>query len=331
MNEAPTPSTCSTLPSSQLDSLETSLHATPQTAPLGANERLEDPGVTFRHSGWEPRRKCVQLALKGIENAEARLVRLDGCGSNSWVLESDDEPGTYRVSCDKCKDRFCDPCSQERARHIGRCVGAFALGREIRFITLTLRHTTRTLTQDVDRLYAAFVKLRRRAKWCATQKGGVFFIEIKRRRGDESWHVHLHAIAEGFNLSKHWLSEAWHEVTGDSFIVDISLCDDEAKTAYYAAKYAGKGLHGSCYHVPEVLREGILALKGRRLVGKWGSWSELDLSRDEEEGEWHGIDTLERLIQRSDRGESEAVRILQALEGVETCQSNSTEPVARGP
>jgi hypothetical protein len=247
------------------------------------------------------------------------------------VLESDDEPGVYRVTCDKCRDRFCDPCAQERARHIGRCVGDFAQGRDIRFITLTLRHTDRSLKEDVDRLYAAFVKLRRRAKWKATQKGGVFFVEIKRRRGDSSWHVHLHIIAEGLNLSKHWLSDAWLEVTGDSFIVDLSLCDDDAKAAYYAAKYAGKGLHGSCYHEPGVLRAGMLALKGRRLVGKWGTWRGLDLDEDVLDGEWHGIDTLARLIERGKRGDHAAWTILQSLAGVELCTTNPNEQPARGP
>lgn len=237
----------------------------------------------------------------------------------------------YRVTCDKCKDRFCDPCAQERARHIGRCVGEFTADRDIRFITLTLRHSARTLTQDVDRLYAAFVKLRRRAKWKATQNGGVFFVEIKRRRGDETWHVHLHIIAEGMNLSKHWLSNAWHEVTGDSFIVDLSLCDDREKAAYYAAKYAGKGLHGSCYHDADVLREGVLALKGRRLVGKWGTWNELDLDQEVLDGEWNGVDTLDRLIERSKRGDLEAASILQALIGVESCPTNPSEHPARGP
>jgi hypothetical protein len=175
------------------------------------------------------------------------------------------------------------------------------------------------------------VKLRRRAKWKATQKGGVFFVEIKRRRGDSSWHVHLHIIAEGLNLSKHWLSTAWHEVTGDSFIVDLSLCDDDAKAAYYAAKYAGKGLHGSCYHEPDVLRAGMLALKGRRLVGKWGTWSELDLDADLLDGEWHGIDTLARLIERAHQDDPEALRIFHFFLGASSCLTNPNEQPARGP
>lgn len=331
MSEAPTLSTPSTLPSSRLDSLETSLHGEATNLPLGVDDLSSDPGITFRHSPWEIKRRCVLQSLKGITDAQNRTMRFTTCGSNAWVLESDDEPGLYRVTCDKCKDRFCDPCSQERARHIGRCVAEYAAERDLRFITLTLRHSDRTLTQDVDRLYSAFVKLRRRAKWKQTQKGGIFFVEIKRRRGDETWHVHLHIIAEGLNLSKHWLSETWQTVTGDSFIVDLKHCQNREKAAYYAAKYAGKGLHGSCYHDPRVLREGILALKGRRLVGKWGTWRNLDLNHDTPDGEWSGVDTLARLIARSERGDIEAATIIQSLIGVKPCPTNLTERPVRGP
>ena len=187
------------------------------------------------------------------------------------------------------------------------------------------------MKQDIDRLSAAFVKLRRRAVWKATQPGGIYFIEIKRRRGDAGWHTHLHVLSQGAWLSKSWLSHAWNEVTGDSYIVDIRLCDSGARAAQYVAKYAGKGVHGSCYLEPEVLREAMLALKGRRLVGKWGTWRELELDAEEPEGEWSGVDTLARLIQRSERGELLAASILQSLSGVEQCPTSLADRPARGP
>ena len=314
------------LPSSRLDRLETSLHVDPADPALGANEPITDPGIAFRHSGWEPRRRCVRLALKGIDDAENRTNRFESCGSNAWVLESDDDPGVYRITCDKCRDRFCDPCSQARARHIADCVGTFGRGRTIRLVTLTLRASKRTLKQDIDRLYAAFVKLRRRATWKQTQKGGVYFIEIKRRRSDDGWHTHLHVLTEGQWLSKSWLSHAWNEATGDSYIVDIMLCESGELAARYVAKYAGKGVHGSCYHQPEILREAMIAIKGRRLVGKWGTWKDLDLDSDPPEGEWHGVDTLERLLERSSRGDRKAMTIIQRLS--RTCEPS---PVPRSP
>ena len=266
-----------------------------------------------------------------MDDAENRTIRFENCGDHAWVLESDSEPGVYRVSCDKCKDRFCDPCSAERARHIARCVGEFARDRTVRLVTLTLRQSKRTLKQDIDRLYAAFVKLRRRAAWKQTQNGGMYFVEIKRRRGDDGWHTHLHVLTEGTWLSKSWLSHAWNDLTGDSYIVDIRLCESGERAAQYVAKYAGKGVHGSCYHEPNVLREAMLAIKGRRLVGKWGTWNDLDLDRDTPDGEWSGVDTLARLIERSERGDVEAATILQSLAGSESCPTNPNEHPVRGP
>lgn len=327
-------STCATIAPSalpQLDSLETSLHEPDGFDPLGAEALPDDAGIAFRHSGWNPRRRRVQQALEGMTDAENRLARFNDCGSHAWVLESTNDPGSYRVSCNKCHDRFCHPCATDRARHIAACVGEFAAGRDIRFITLTLRFSNRTIQQDVDRLYTAFVKLRRRVRWKRTQLGGIYFIEIKRRGDDDGWHVHLHVLSEGEWLCKHWLSETWHEVTGDSFIVDIRECKSREHAAQYAAKYAGKGVHGHCYHDPAVLRQAMIAIQGRRLVGKWGTWSELNLDHETPDGEWEGVDTLAHLIERSERGDLEAATILQSLLGVEPCPTNLNEHPVRGP
>lgn len=318
-------------PLPQLDSLETTLHEDDRLDPLGAEPLSTDSGIAFRHSGWNPRRRRVRQALEGMNNAENRLARFNDCGSHAWVLESTDDPGNYRLSCDKCHDRFCQPCATDRARHIASCVGEFATDREIRFITLTLRFSNRTIQEDVNRLYAGFIKLRRRVQWQHTQLGGIYFIEIKRRGDDDGWHVHLHILSEGIYLCERWLSKAWHEVTGDSFIVDIKLCNSRERAAQYAAKYAGKGVHGHCYRDPAILRQAMIAIRGRRLVGKWGTWSALNLDHETPEGDWQGVDTLAHLIERSERGDLQAATILQSLLGVEPCKSTLIEHPARGP
>lgn len=253
--------------------------------------------------------------MQGIPGTVARRDRFDSCGRNAWVLRSLDDPNNYRIACDKCKDRFCTPCASERARHIGAAVGEFARYRDVRFITLTLRHSERPLAQDINRLYAAFVKLRRRAMWRHTQSGGIYFLEIKRHRGATAWHTHMHVLSEGHWVSKSWLSQAWHEVTGDSYIVDIQRCSSNDSAAKYAAKYAGKGVHGSCYHEPALLLEAMKALRGRRLVGKWGAWSSLDLDNEVPPGAWERIATLQVVLERCDRGDQESLEIIESLRG----------------
>lgn len=314
----------------KLDALETTPQSLEPTSPLGIDQPPGDVGVIFRHTSWSGSRQCVDTALEGIVDGEGRLDRFRTCGRNGWVLRSVENPELYRVQCDKCKDRFCVPCAGERSRHIAACVQEFACGREIRFITLTLRKSGRSLSDDLDRLYAGFVRLRRRTFWTKSQKGGIAFVEIKRRRGDDGWHVHLHALSEGHYIGQNALSQAWHQITGDSFIVNVRWCDSPHRAAYYAAKYAGKGIHGNCYLDPDVLREAILALTGRRLVAKWGTWRELDLMNFAEPGLWLAVDSLARLLRRRDSGDPVARGILEILLGERSCDTARSPPVECG-
>ena len=46
--------------------------------------------------------------------------------------------------------------------------------------------------------------------------------EIKRGQGSGLWHPHLHMIAgREVEPDAEMLSREWHEITGDSFIVDV--------------------------------------------------------------------------------------------------------------
>lgn len=323
VSESHTHMTQPQLLSGRLDALETSPQTKLERCICGPEDASDDVGVDFRHSGWRQNRHRVQSAMDSLDTAEARRLRFDSCGSRAWVLQSVDEPELFKIACDRCRDRFCVPCARERSRHIASKVGDFATGKELRFITLTLRHTTRTMKEDVDRLYAGFVKLRRRRLWCKSQKGGIGFLEIKRAENGQCWHVHIHTICEGRNIEKRNLSKAWHNITGDSFIVDVKFCHSPESAAWYAAKYSGKGIHGSCYDDQEVLADAMRSIKGRRLVAKFGTWSALDLKENTDEGEWRGVDSLRRLIARSAGGDSIASAILVQLKGEAKC---STEP-----
>lgn len=317
-------------PSYRLVALETTQQDNERSSPMGTDQATDDAGVIFRHTSWAGSRRCVIAALESDPAWQSRLERFRSCGRNGWVMRSLEDPDRYRVKCDKCKDRFCQPCTTERARRVGTAVRAFATGRDVRFITLTLRQSDRTLTEDVDRLYAGFVKLRRRAQWRKTQKGGIALMEIKRRRGDDGWNVHLHMLSEGHHLAKSVLSKLWLEITGDSFIVKIQWCHDVEGAAFYATKYAGKGIHGSCYHDADVLRDAMVAIKGRRLIAKWGTWRELDLNDNDTTETWVPVDSLNRLARRRQAGDPVARAILERLFGARTCDTARSPPMECG-
>ena len=73
--------------------------------------------------------------------------------------------------------------------------------------------------------------------------GAVWSYEIKRGSGSGKWHPHLHMIALAESKpDQHQLSSEWHNITGDSFIVDVRPIsqEDPASGFIEVFKYAVK-------------------------------------------------------------------------------------------
>lgn len=323
MRDPSAPTCTSPLTLLQLDDLETTVQGNTAVGPLGPCGSTTDIEVAFRHSGWQNRRQHVLDAFERVDPLSSRAARFGACGRNAWVVESISEPGVYRVACSKCRDRLCVPCARARSRRVAARVAELSKDREIRFLTLTLRINYAPLGDQVTRLISCFARLRRRKMWKSTQTGGVAFLELKRRPDSHTWHPHIHAIIEGVFLDKDDISEAWHQITGDSFIIKIKKCDSSAKAAYYAAKYSGKAVHNGVENDPEMLDEAIVALKGRRLLMCFGNWSFPDDVEDSYPDEWRAVGTLRSVLERAAAGDLAARTILGLLSGGE---SSCTEP-----
>lgn len=106
-------------------------------------------------------------------------------------------------------------------------------------------------------------------------KGAVWSYEIKRGTGSGLWHPHLHMVA----LAEHMepenyragtlgdLSQAWHRITGDSFMVDVRPIEGDPVEGFmevfkYAVKFADQ-TPADTVHAYEVLT-------GRRLIASAG-------------------------------------------------------------
>jgi hypothetical protein len=86
-------------------------------------------------------------------------------------------------------------------------------------------------------------KLRGRGSVLDGVTGAVWSYEIKRGSGSGSWHPHLHMIALAENMpDQAALSAEWHNITGDSFIVDVRPIsqEDPASGFIEVFKYAVK-------------------------------------------------------------------------------------------
>ena len=107
-------------------------------------------------------------------------------------------------------------------------------------------------------------------------EGAVWSYEVKRGQGSGVWHPHLHMIAlceTPPDAEK--LSSEWHEITGDSFIVDVRPISQEDPVSgfievfKYAVKFSDQE-PADTVHAWEILR-------GKRLLASAGCFRGVDI------------------------------------------------------
>lgn len=107
-------------------------------------------------------------------------------------------------------------------------------------------------------------------------EGAVWSYEIKRGSGSGQWHPHLHmiALAESLPLESAGnlgeLSRTWHNITGDSHMVDVRPISQEDPVSgfievfKYAVKFSSQ--------TPADTFHAFCTLSGKRLLGSSGSF-----------------------------------------------------------
>lgn len=283
----------------------------------GSSEFDDCPAATaeeqqFRHSGWAVRRQQVYAALKSISSREARLDRFANCGNSMRLLISEDKTD-LKISCNKCGDRMCTACQNERAALIRENIAQLIDANNPRFLTLTLRHSNTPLKDQIDRIYRSFTALRRRTAWKDHVEGGAAFLEIKVGEKDGLWHVHLHCLVTGSFWHQKDISHEWHCVTGDSSIVDIRAIQSSEDAARYVTKYVTKPADSTVFSKLDLLQEFILAIKARRLCLTFGTWRGKELEAVPADSTiWHDVGAVGYLRTRALNGDEEARRYLAA-------------------
>lgn len=287
----------------------------------------------FRHSFWRSRREHVWTCLNHSRVPQSRLDRFRECGSNAWILQSDEEPPRYRIQTNRCHDRWCEACQVERRRLICFNLRTQLPEDRIRLLTLTLKSTAQPLRRQIDRIYDAFTKFRLRKPILACIKGGLAFLEITRNNDTRLWHPHLHVLIVGTYLPVDLARRVWHEVTGDSYIVDVRDVGDRERAASYVAKYASKAVPKTVWSDPQSLDELIGAMRSRRTFNAFGAWKHLSLSRpiDPDDIVWTEIGPLWWFIQRSNDAHDDARRILKAVRRTNPDSMTDTPEIPNAP
>lgn len=269
------------------------------------------------HAGVkEQRRKVIDAFLTSNNQALIkRAGKLGMCGVSPVVRL---ERGRRPALCPgRCRDRLCPLCSRLRAQQVRHRVKALVLKADaVRFVTLTMPKDDESLEKRIERLQAAFTKLRRRDFWKDRVKGGLFVIETTRGKSGGHWHVHLHCLVEGEYMVKSALKAEWAACLEGAEIVDIQACHSREKAISYVCKYVSKGSDVEKWSEEE-LCEYAVGVHRKRMFGTFGKWHKVDVSEErdsDEPGELprHGT-TWAKLKEAMDSGTLDREETVKAL------------------
>jgi hypothetical protein len=283
-------------------------------------EKVESPypadsDVSFRHSGWSGTRHHITEAFTALAIPVSRRMRFDGCGSNAWVMRNKQNPQTLRIAASYCHDRWCVPCARTRSSLIVKNLNDRLKGRVCRLVTLTIRHTDRSLKECIDHLLLAFRNLRHQKIWLDSVDGGASFLEIKRAANTRRWHPHLHILCTGKYVDQKKLSAAWSAASGGSTIVDIRLCHSNTHAGSYVTKYITKPASKELIDDPSSLQNLIMAMSGRRVCNTFGDWRGWKLGETcpGDDDDWQVLGTLNKILLDAHRCVPGAQEILDQL------------------
>lgn len=251
-----------------------------------------------RYSGAKARSLAMSEYIKSTQHSRYSKVayRLGGCGSFLWFKNYFEKSEIRLHSASFCeKSALCPFCAIRRA---GKFIKAYMSKLEsLRAVYPHLKPYMLTLTvKDGESLSERFLHLRfaikeymkKRRNYLADEKsrrnrphvelvkalGGVYSIEIKRGKNSGLWHPHVHFVILCDNqnfIDASKLSKEWHEITGDSFIVDCRsfysadpdcVLDGFLEIFKYALKFSDMSLQDN-FHAYEILSK-------QRLVGNFG-------------------------------------------------------------
>lgn len=203
--------------------------------------------------------------------------QLNNCRTFAFFIINK-ESRKVKVAANACRLRWCPICAKAKSITVSNSIMDYLkYKKEAKFLTLTLKHSEAPLKHQIDHLYGAFKEFRRLKIFKKNCKGGIWFFQIKKSRKDNLWHPHLHCILDSAFISQNELSQSWLRITKSSSIVDIRKIYNVEKIANYVARYAARPSNLAELEPDERL-ELFQTMHRRRLCGKWGDITGVDLS-----------------------------------------------------
>jgi len=135
--------------------------------------------------------------------------------------------------------------------------------------------------------------------------GAVWSYEVKRGSGSGDWHPHLHMIALAeVQPDRQELAKEWHQITGDSFIVDVRPISQEDPVSgfievfKYAVKFSDQE-PADTVHAWQIL-------KGKRLLASSGCFRGVDVPEEltDDCSDLEGLPFMDMLYRQTREGYS---------------------------
>jgi hypothetical protein len=198
--------------------------------------------------------------------------RWRSCGTQARLAYSPSQQ-RYFVSASTCKNRFCPACRVRRQMALHDALARYFVNcppKQWQFISLTLKHTSAPLTQQLDFLQRCFKALRQHAVWHGQVSHGFAVIEVTRNGKTLQWHPHLHVLAHVRFLDWSKLRQAWAAITHGSNIIDCGVVRTEGDAIRYVLAYIGKPPPESVLHDDAAMIEMYTAFHNQHLLIRFG-------------------------------------------------------------
>jgi len=281
----------------------------------------DTPEQDYRFQGCQQQREIWTRVLPEVEPTQSRLDRFARCGLHAWVFHSPSRQ-EYRIRANCCNLRICPICGvrlrEETATRIQTAIGDVE-PNAWKLVTLTMKHSNAPLRTQHANLRAAFRRLRQRKLWKVRVLRGFAVIETTYNATSGQWHPHLHVLAECAFIPQEELSKAWGQVTCGSFIVDVRQVREGGKAAEYIAGYIAKTPQLPDFEGADALyADYYKALDRSKLLITFGEHPDVDDAEpsDDEGDDWTAIAPLDELLASAGSGDSNALVILESLQGV---------------
>lgn len=207
-------------------------------------------------------------------------AKLEACCRDPVLLQ-ESATGRLVLHQARCKSRVCPRCAEHRVHALrSKLMESMKLLDDPRLMTFTLRSSEDDLTNQIDHLVQSFRRLRQTFAWKARCKYGWYFIEITYNSRNDTWHPHLHVVADGIYFPQKTLSLTWEKCSVGSPICDIRRIPSRQILLRYVTKYVTKSQ--ALNHAPRSrLIEWAMALRGLRMVQPFGKRPIKPIDHDE--------------------------------------------------